>query len=54
MTRVYKGVYQMTKSEAAMAVAIALVVVTAYSFWGAHVIQSQANAGANTAIATAQ
>ncbi len=54
MTRVYKGMYQMTKSETTVIVAIAMVVVVSYSFWGAHVLERQANAGANSSVAVAQ
>lgn len=37
----FKKMYTMTKSEAFAAVAITLLSVAAYSFWGAHLIAVQ-------------
>ena len=54
MIRVYKGMYQMTQSEATAVVAFATAVVVAYFFWGAHVLQSQASASTDASVARAE
>lgn len=53
MNAVYKKMYTMSRNEAFTAFAITIAVVVAYSFWGAHVLRSQASASPQ-AVATLQ